>query len=876
MRGERERDTDALMARHGIGRRLATRVVALLGRQVDVTATVLAAATEDEALARLLLGPRLLRETESVTEELLRERARELGWDEADLLRLVEGEDTGWRTIALEDDLLAEDVRAEGEGAGPEELALVRRGETEISTRETEELFTPEEVARLKLQVLTSQDPDERVEALRKMVFAPMEGARKATIFAGVLTDQEASPRVRREAVRSLEQIGFRSDMAQAVRSLFTESAEDAVYAIQRLGALLSDAEEGEAALVLAVLLETLGQARETEVLQELLRLVGRSASMLVTSYQKTEQFVQSALRQLGRRFDELRPDVQEAFEACAEPAPDLMGDILWREVDRTEDARVRGMLLYLSETLGRTPARVEELAERTVSELLNPALPESEKAHLRYALVRLGEPAAQVVLERIAEAGHIERSELIRVLDVICTEAPVSEQTLEQAVLALLDLLKLADTVTRRTVVETAVLRNPEVPGDLQAELSEELLTLMSELNLPDTLDVIQNTLRRIGRRALAAAYDLMRRAYPSEPAERAASVVAGIVQDRPEDVPEVLAQQIHDLCMGLLGREDLEHGGFTVTLAAVCGYTEWGAGRLQEALNALREGLWKLPYSMDMVDALAVIAGSPNATPGQQEDLFALFERIVQFQARTGIGVRRETEEGTVYEFGREIQFDVRAVPAAVRGLERICVSQQADRQMRERIVKRLLILWEGVSNVRIVWGPAGVAALIRAMCAAACAPQATVRMKVRLGESLRRFLNKIRVVEALGDICSQPDPDPQMQTLAVETGGQMLDGWEQADVQDTERRLALLKAATRAAANTALDAEDERVEALRDCVVRALFSALREGLRGVREPLLTLRESPVIGPATKREIDERLTKAFGLVPVGRRRRG
>ncbi len=867
MRGERDKDLEALMARYGIGRRLATRAVALLSRQVDVTGTILEEAGSREPLARLLLDPDLLEGQEAVTEEYLRSRAAELGFEEAALLRVAESEE-GWRTICLEDDLLAEGARPEGAETSEGELSLVRREPGEISTRETQELFGAEEVARLKLDVLTSQNPEERIEALRKLVFAPMEGAQKATIFANVLTDREAGPKLRREAVRSLEQIGFRSDMAEAVRKLFTESPEDTIYAIRRLGALLGEAERGEASLILAVLLEVLEQNRDVEVIDEILGLVAESAGLLVSNYQKTERFVEATLRQLARNFDELRREVEETFEACAAEAPEAIADLLWRELERSENARIRSLLLSMSEEFARTQQRPEELAERAVEALADPDLPESEKAKLRYALVRMGEAAALVVLERIDEAAGVQRSEFTRLLDVVCTESTVSEETLVRSVRVLLDLLKLADTVTRCNVVQTSVLADPAVPSELQQEVSRELLALMTELELPDTLDVIQDTLQRIGQPAVRPAYEFMRNNYPSDPAERAALVLAGIIEKQPDEVEAELLSDIHALCESMLEEESIKRGGWAMTLAAICGHTRWGKDRFEATLAKLREKLWRVPYTMDALDALAVMGGAPNASRPRQEELFELFDAIVRYEAPTGIGVQKETETGTVYKFGRQVQFDIRAVPAAVRGLEAICVSPQASADMRARIVKRLLVLWEGVSKVRIVWGPAAIEALVRAMCSAACSEEATVQMRVRLGASLRRFLNKIRVIQGLGQICSLPELSPDMHDLAVETGNEMLAEWKQADLQDEERRLALLKAAGRIAANEALRADEEKVRKLRERTLQALFSGLRDGMAEVREPLLRLRECADVSPAQKKEIDERLAKVFGLV--------
>ncbi|MHC4481102.1 MAG: hypothetical protein ACYS1C_09080, partial [Planctomycetota bacterium] len=263
---------------------------------------------------------------------------------------------------------------------------------------------------------------------------------------------------------------------------------------------------------------------------------------------------------------------------------------------------------------------------------------------------------------------------------------------------------------------------------------------------------------------------------------------------------------------------------------------------------------------------------AGSENAGPAHQEELFEMFDGIVRVQARTGMGVLKETAEGPVYEFGRGVEFDIRVVPAAVKGLERLCVSRQASDELRTSIVKRLLILWEGVSKVRIIWGPAAIEALVGAMCSAACCPAATADMKVRLGASLLRFLNKISVVRSIGHICSRPDSGPRLQGLALEAGRQVLDEWDASNIQDAERNLALLESAGRIAANPGLDPQDEQVQMLRERTLQALFSGLREGMSELRDTLLLLRDCPDLPEPRKQEIDERLGKAFGLVRIGR----
>jgi hypothetical protein len=326
-------------------------------------------------------------------------------------------------------------------------------------------------------------------------------------------------------------------------------------------------------------------------------------------------------------------------------------------------------------------------------------------------------------------------------------------------------------------------------------------------------------------------------------------------------------LAAEVLEWAQQFIGDERQSFGEFAYPLGAVCGYTDPGAGAFDQVLEDLLADLWRMPYCMEALEALAVMAGAPNAREEHQGRLFEMFDTILAAQARVGGGKRRETDEGAVYEFGREIEFDIRAVPAAVRGFEHIYLSEQASEDLRTQIVRRMLVLWEGVSKVRIVWGPAGIQALVDCMCAAACSDHADARTRVRLATSLLRFLNKLSVVRSIGRICSRPTDAEPMHELALEAAEELLAEWHEADQQDEERRLALLMSMGRIASGGTLPA-GEQAQRVRERVLQALFSGLREGMRRVRQPLLDLREAEGITDAQRREIDERLAKVFGLV--------
>ena len=213
----------------------------------------------------------------------------------------------------------------------------------------------------------------------------------------------------------------------------------------------------------------------------------------------------------------------------------------------------------------------------------------------------------------------------------------------------------------------------------------------------------------------------------------------------------------------------------------------------------------------------------------------------------------------------------FDIRLLPAVIQGLEQIGTSPRTPPELRREVVKEMLVLWEGVSNVRVVWGPGAIDSLVQAICRVACCEHVAPDMRARLGRSILRFLKKVSVVRSIGEICSHPAGEEHMRDLCVEAGERMLDEWEECGEQDEERRVALLRSLGRAAANTGLDADDEEVRRLRQNVIASLFQALREGIEEVREPLEWLRDCPDLTEKQRGDIRDRLSRVFGLVRAG-----
>ena len=109
--------------------------------------------------------------------------------------------------------------------------ALTRPG---VTSKAAEALFPPEEIERLKLVVLTSARREEKIEALRRLAYSPLDVDRKAELFLNRLADRDAEVRV--EAAQLLRILGLDPEVAASIRDLELGDEAQRLFAIARLG----------------------------------------------------------------------------------------------------------------------------------------------------------------------------------------------------------------------------------------------------------------------------------------------------------------------------------------------------------------------------------------------------------------------------------------------------------------------------------------------------------------------------------------------------------------------------------------------------------------------------------------------------------------
>lgn len=853
---------DDLIRTYGIGRRLAVRIGALLARRLEVTAILLEISGAGSAMERLLLHPELLEKADRLDTAFARKLAGETGADSEGELAVVESAEA--RVLALEEELLAEqEWRTQDQHKLPAIIpAASGLPQRLLDQDEIKRLFTAEEVARVKLDALTGRDEDTRISALRKLRYAPLSASEKGGIYLRVLLDPVG--KVRAEAVKSLETLGFDRDAADAIQAAFDGDGLTRKAALRRIADLLGTLDPGEVDIVVAVLIEMLRESSPLQPSDPILRVLDRAAPAIARRPGMLAEITRVCVQHVMVDSDRIGPAVSDLLLklAVGDPAPLL--DRLWEEISTISDPGPRALLLGLLMEVETDEARLAQLCDLVADELLRDDHDELARQKLGHHLASLGPPAANAVISRFARADGNERSRLAPFLDTLCVDHDLPAAECNLAARYLLEALKTGDRRLRMEVLRTRVFHRPDLDAELLEALVTELLPMLRAADQPDMAERAAILLEFLGPVSAPGLFYMIQSRPAAPEADVAVRVLGRVLSNLDGGSPADtrLVASVFRFASQRAARPSNRLGGYAAVLAQIAAMPQTDPQDAQAAFELLTARLGKAPYHADLVEAIAHTAARAAVTPEQRVRAVHLLGGLVERPADEEETQLREieTDQGKTYELAGSVEFDSETLPAAVRGLQSIALSAAVSPALRAQIIERFLRVWEGVAGWKIIWGPRSSEALAGALGALAADGRTEDTARVQILRALNLALERLSVVRALGRVLVVPSASRELNRLAVQTALNLLEKWIEPEITPDEVRLVMTAAAT-AAARPEVSGRSRPARRLRQRVATLLFDELRQGRDWCLEPLERLRKCPVMPRSLRKEIAERL---------------
>jgi len=847
---------EQIVDRFGLSPRLAARVCALRAKGLGVSPGFLESVRPGCPAERLLLRTDLLRNASRMTPERFGRLAGEIfGSDQPPVLAV---NPDGSRVIALSDQVehrQVEVVKAEDAVAV---FSPVGTGLKVIGEEETRKLFTPEEVSRLKIVILTSADPAEKIEAIRRLALSPLNPTDKGMVLIHALADSDAAVRV--EAADALSALGLTPGIASAARSLGEGNLKQRIRAAERMGALAEQVGESEISVILTMLAGAINSEESDEVKTTLIRSFKGACGVVARSRAYAAEMVRLLVRQLEGAPEVLYRPVREILGEVGRRAPGVMTELIIQELMVVKAPPLRWLLFGVLATFPVPQEHRAQLARMGVADLEASDTPEEDCKGIGGMLCDWGVEAVKPLLAALPESGDAQKIYIVRLIDeIVCHRG--GDDAAQESAAALLDLLRVSNKHVRVPIIETRVITHPKLSDALKARMARELLDSITDFANPRMKDVIEADAVRLGKAALEAARGVLIEEDDHARRQSACRVMAEIVEAcKGAAKRRRLADDMLAVCVEEWEKREEKKGYLAETIARISVCSSAPPEQLTEIAADFKDVVFNIPEPSGVLLALGHISASSKLDIKSRFDIAqTLFELLDATLPELTDKVLASTtnDDDVVYHFGSEVTAYTEMIPACLEGLEKIYFGTRA-KSLRARIADFLIEKWNETSNWTTIWGPDALELLMHALSRIARDDSTNPDCRGKIVEALGEHLDFMPVVEEIGAILAADQSLPRIGAAACEIGSKLL---QRASRHREDQPGPLLKAIGAIAARTSLGKDPEKARKLRERTLQMLYSGVKEGLPEAVEALRRMKDCPALPAATREEIGVRV---------------
>lgn len=847
-----------LTGRFGLSQRLAVRIGALLAAKVELTAALLEAAKPGSPLEAFLLR----REVLSGAAELDTDRVQALAAEAKLDMDLAVEEQGGRRVVGLEEELAAAPEfaapAAPPAGAG---LAL-----TPIDVDPMAALMpaagamaaaalSAEDLAKIKLTILTGVDPRAKIEALRKVVLTTLPQNEKGLLLLRAISDE--SPDVRAEAAAGLRALGLDDATADAVRTLADGSAPEKRAAINALSHRAAGAGDAERAVVIAALAADLRGAPDPPRAAHLLRSLGDLAPHVARNHDFAAAVIRIAIRRLYAGPPEVSEAVAVFLEKMGHAEPGLLAGILWAEAESAPDKRSRAMLHV---ALSRIPqaAGAEKLARTTVALIASWSDADFDCRRAANALLPLGDHAVDALVEALKTVPPAQRPFLIRIADQVAERRETTDAAAERWGATLVEMIRTGRRPARIAALESRAIARASAATRERVTL--QVISSAHDYNLEEVVHLSDAFLRRVGAPAVRELLKSVRESpYPVE-RDIALRALDAILVDDPSlsrDAGDALRAMLDLYRTGKFPNEPL----LAKTLGRIAALSGAPAAAVRGTAVELRGMLRDFPARFELLEAYSWAVSSRHVEVDQKMSAGLTLLGLLDSRMPEDFVKQAWTNEGLQLSISRTSTAHTVLIPTLIAGLVRIALSGSSTDLFLEKITQGLLFHWKQVVDCEVMWSPGNVSELGSGLGRIAARRETPLHLRLNVIDALRVRIVHVPVARMLGEALALEETSKRMDGLCAAVAKDLCELAVHRDFQDPDDRSALLVSLGQIARRARLAPEAGVGEDLRRRIVELLFDGARAGVAGTRESLEAFPKAEGVPAAMRTAILERL---------------
>jgi len=850
---------EQLVERFGVSRRVAVRACALLARGVELSAGFLESLPHRPEAEQFLLSNELLQRA-SGRESLAPNQFSQLADGcFSSMPPVLIMNDDGTRVIALASEAEAGmgTHLARSETPLPMLLSPIGTALSVISQEESEKLFTPEELARLKMTILTSADSAQKIEAIRRLVLSPLTSTQKGTVLIHALGDPDN--RVRVEAADALTALGLNPVIAQSARSFGTGNARQRTHAAERLGMLAEQVSEAEISVILALLAGAIGTEESVPVKATLIESFKGACGIVAANRSYATALLRLLIRELEGAPEALYRPVRDILSEVGRDAPAMMAELILHELSTIKALPMRRLLFGVLAMFDVPEEYRAELAGLAVADLNGSAAPEEECQGVGNMLCDWGTVAVRPLLDSLPRSEDAQKIYIVRLLDEIayrCKDAAAAERIAA----AFLDLLRVSDKHIRMPIIESRVLIDARLPAALRERIAAELLAGVTQFANPRMRSVIETAVVRLGVPALSAVSDLLADEADEEKRKSACLVLTEIVAASPERARTALADRMLELCLQQWRAASEKKGYMAEAVGRLAALSSAPPGKLREIVDDLRAVILHTTDPFGILLALGCMNDTPRLElPARFEIAQTFFDLLDATLPELTDRVMHSELDGDeeVHQVGKEVTAYTEMIPACLEGLEKTYFGVSV-KSLRNRVADFLIGKWNETSDWKTIWGPDAVGVLLHVLGRIASDPTVEAECRARIIEALARRIEFVPVLDELTHILSVRDSSSRIGAAACKIGHELL---RRAELLRDNEQISALRALGAIASRTNLGKDPEAARRLRERTLHVLFNAIRNGRPEAVEALGRMENCAALPTSLREEVRQRL---------------
>jgi len=802
---------EELLGKYRLSERLTVRILALASQGLGVTGAVLEEAARVPAVAETLLSPELLKRAGQIDTPAV----RKLG-PGGKVLSVVKG------VLCLE-----EEVQAEAPAPDERHLPAAPRGRAKapaaLDADEVRRVFPADEIARLKLVLLTGVDASAKVEALRRLALAPVPNEEKGILALRAIGDP--APDVRREAAQVLERMGLDPELADALKSASTGTARQKEVALRKIAQLGREAGATEQSVAMAALVSGLEFEKDPAVLREIVAALSAFAGPIASRPDVVVAVSRHLVRLLAESFPAVSSQARILLDDLgAQRKPDVPA-LLWKEVEGSGDRRLRTFFLEalfahpLPKELDRALCRLaaEDLSARPLEDL--------ESRRLADALRLRGNVALEALLEAAPALKEEARALLLPVLDTVASGPDIQARLRNRTAEYFLQSLREGARPLRTGILEARLVAHPDLDAAIKRKLAADFITNLHAYKASRMHDLTAGAIRRIGLAAEESLVQAIRKSPHAEEAELSARLLAEIAEEEKED-----ADAVSRIVGFLRSQETGQRLGYGLAVRSAGRAAASPAAPAELVASLLVEygaRLGNNPYGTDLVAALGWLASSPTADPARAADVALKYMELLDSPMPDVQMDETRGDEGMRLILGVQTGVYTELIPELLAGLRRILEAGRLAPGIRRRIAERLRDRYAAVTEYREVWAPGNIGELGELLGAAASAPGVDPGSRKLLIDALRSNLRNLGTVRVLAGVFSKHDEEePGYLESLAEFAGEVFAFLDRPEYRERDDQRLLLESLGRIAGNGRLASDRAESEHRRERIVELLL--------------------------------------------------